>query len=234
MRPGGRLGLQNRMRPDFVGLGGFDSHALPPVVPNPRTESVSARLNLMCLVSCLCLAAATSAFGQDTTRRVRDSLPVRPQESLTRVQGAALPAPISGKRATLYSAFVPGSAQTILGRHRTAAGMMLVEVIGAVMIFESAGDVRQARLAAADTLITGYVDASGLALGTPTKGPGYHVSADARARQAHVEDWIAVLVANHLFSAAEAFVAAKLWDVKAQVGARSTPSGTVATLQLRW
>ena len=39
-------------------------------------------------------------------------------------------------------------------------------------------------------------------------------------RDAHVEDWVALLVANHLFAGADAFVAANLWDVPARLGLR--------------
>ena len=38
------------------------------------------------------------------------------------------------------------------------------------------------------------------------------------ARKTHVEDWEAALVFNHLISAADAFVAAQLWDLPAHSG----------------
>ena len=34
-----------------------------------------------------------------------------------------------------------------------------------------------------------------------------------RARALHVEDWVAVILFNHLFSGADAYVAANLWDL---------------------
>ena len=34
-----------------------------------------------------------------------------------------------------------------------------------------------------------------------------------RSRRTQYEDWIAVLVFNHLFAGADAFVAAQLWDM---------------------
>ena len=50
-----------------------------------------------------------------------------------------------------------------------------------------------------------------------------------KARKEHVEDWVAVLVANHLFGATDALVSAMLWDLPAEValsgGRRSTNVG---------
>ena len=58
MEPGGSHGLQNRSRPDDVGLGGFDSHALPPT---------SAGRNVLRLV-------LSHEFSNDTVaRRARSS-----------------------------------------------------------------------------------------------------------------------------------------------------------------
>ena len=46
-----------------------------------------------------------------------------------------------------------------------------------------------------------------------------------RTRRLHFEDWMALLIFNHLFSGADAFVAAQLWDLPARVGVRQTPLG---------
>ena len=43
------------------------------------------------------------------------------------------------------------------------------------------------------------------------------------ARALHVEDWVAVILFNHLFSGADAFVAANLWDLPQHLGVRATP-----------
>src|SRR5215467_16132355 len=50
MEPGGSHGLQNRSRPDCVGLGGFDSHALPPLtrclkIADAETHTNDPRVN---------------------------------------------------------------------------------------------------------------------------------------------------------------------------------------------
>jgi len=56
-----------------------------------------------------------------------------------------------------------------------------------------------------------------------------------KARRTHYEDWVAAIVFNHLFSGADAYVAANLWDFNANIGvvsgARSV--GIYATVRMR-
>jgi hypothetical protein len=140
----------------------------------------------------------------------------------TRVRVAATPPvpdslkpPISPRRAFLYSALVPGLAQAKLGRNKAAATMLAVEAVAIAMIRESGADVREARRMSGDSVVTSYVGSTGGADTTLVArrfdSPFVHV------RQSHVEDWVAFLIANHLFSGADAFVAANLWDVPTQL-----------------
>jgi hypothetical protein len=156
----------------------------------------------------------------------------RPMASMASIPRDSLVPPISPGRAFFYSFLAPGSAQSILRRHKAATAFLIVESISLVMIRESAADVHEARRFENDTTVLSYVDASGQpfldAEGNPAPrvaeprfGPSY-----VRTRRAHVEDWIALLVANHLFAGADAFVAAHLWDVKARLALKSTPNGT--------
>jgi hypothetical protein len=55
-----------------------------------------------------------------------------------------------------------------------------------------------------------------------------------RARKQHVEDWVALLIFNHLFAAADAFVAAQLWDVPARVSVQRDGDRTRLTATVRW
>ena len=128
----------------------------------------------------------------------------------------SLKPPISPKRAFLTSLFVPGSSQNRLGRNRVAAGIIAVEAMSIAMIRESGADVRQARRQLGDSLVMTYVDQNGNKT-TPTLERRRFGDDEVSARRSHVEDWIALLVANHLFAACEAFVAASLWDVNARV-----------------
>ena len=55
-----------------------------------------------------------------------------------------------------------------------------------------------------------------------------------KARRVHYEDWIAALLFNHLFAGIDAYVAANLWDYKANVGASATPTSARITATLAW
>lgn len=146
--------------------------------------------------------------------------------------------PLSPRRAFLYSALVPGSAQSVFGRHRAAALMLLVEGISLAMIAESSAGVREARRMSGDSVVLSYVDATGKAYPLPlpasAKSPRRFDAAFVRTRQSQVEDWIAFLIANHLFSGADAYVAANLWDVPAQLGVRAIPGGAFVGAKLSW
>jgi len=128
---------------------------------------------------------------------------------------------------------VPGYSQSVLGRNKAAAAFLLVEAISLGMIRESGADRHEARRFANDTLVISYVDASGnpqLVTAPPRFDDGY-----VHTRAAHVEDWVALLVANHLFAGADAFVAANLWDVRARLGVRLLPRGTtVVSASFKW
>lgn len=162
----------------------------------------------------------------------------RPDSSRTRTRSVDTTAadsvkpPLSPRRAFLYSALIPGSAQSILGRHKAAAIMLLVEGISIAMLRESAADVREARRMSGDSVVVSYVNSSGDSAVTlvPRRFDPQYV----HARQRHVEDWVAFIVANHLFSGADAFVAANLWDVPAQLSFRIGPSGARIGAKLTW
>jgi hypothetical protein len=141
--------------------------------------------------------------------------------------------PISPRRAFLYSALIPGSAQSILGRHKAAAIMLLVEGISIAMLRESAADVREARRMSGDSIVTSYVDANGDS-NAPNVMARRFDAQYVHARQSHVEDWAAFIVANHIFSGADAFVAANLWDVPTQLSLRVGPDGARIGARLTW
>lgn len=167
----------------------------------------------------------------------------RPPPDTARIRTAPPPGPdslvppITPRRAFLYSALLPGYAQSKLGRHKAAAAFAFVEAMSVVMIRESAADVHEARRAVNDTTVLSYVDPNtGAALSTPTTILPRFSSKEIATRKAHVEDWVALLVANHLFSGADAFVAAHLWDVPAHVSFRLLPGTRAAAMSasMRW
>lgn len=150
--------------------------------------------------------------------------------------GAGTPevrAPLSPRRAFVYSLVLPGYGQSILGRGRTGTLLLAFESAALVMIRESAASLREARRNLADSVIVSYVDAAGEPAVIWQRTP--FSSALVRSRQEQLEDWIAVLAGNHLFSAIDAYVAAHLWDVPLEVELRRPSSRrTGLALRLYW
>jgi hypothetical protein len=146
----------------------------------------------------------------------------------------SLAPPLSPRRAFFYSFLAPGYSQSVLGRYKAATGFLLFESIALAMIRESAFDVREARRTQNDTIVISWIDLSGRALAKPDTAPIRFGDREVRSRRAHVEDWIAVLVANHLIAGADAYVAAHLWDVPARVALRAMPRGAQLTASFTW
>jgi hypothetical protein len=167
----------------------------------------------------LALAALASPLGAQR----RDST-VRGTVSLGSAKSTdSLRAPLAPRRAFFYSFLVPGYSQAVLHRNKAAAAFLLVEAISIAMIRESAADVHEARRIDNDSIIVSYVDAQGTL--NVTKAPPRFTDTEVHTRISHVEDWVALLVANHLFAGADGFVAANLWDVPIRLGVREVPSG---------
>jgi hypothetical protein len=109
---------------------------------------------------------------------------------------------------------------------------MLVEAISLGMIRESAADVHEARRMRSDATIVSYLDESGQA--ARIVGPPRFNDTYIKTREAHVEVWVALLIANHLFAGADAYVAANLWDVRTRLGIRAVPNGAVVGASFTW
>ncbi|HTJ22583.1 MAG TPA: hypothetical protein VL383_09325 [Gemmatimonadaceae bacterium] len=171
-------------------------------------------------VAALLVAAVVPAGAQRPDTVARTS--VAPPDSLK--------PPITPRRAFLYSFVAPGYSQSILGRHKAAMAFLFVEAVSIAMIRESAADVHEARRTANDTIVVAY----GPGGSPPTTATPRFSGAEVRTREAHVEDWVALLVANHLFAGADAFVAAHLWDVPAHLGFRVLPGGAAVSASLKW
>lgn len=142
--------------------------------------------------------------------------------------------PITPKRAFLLSLVAPGAAQNILGRHRAAAALVGVEAMSIAMIRQSGADLGEARRQLGDTLVMSYVDANGERLQSPDLARRRFENTEVESRRSHVEDWIALLIANHLFAACDAFVAASLWDVPAHVKIAGSRDRVAVVLQMSW
>lgn len=138
--------------------------------------------------------------------------------------------PLSPRRAFLYSLALPGYSQSVLNRPTAGALFMLTESIALVMLRESAADLRQARRFRTDSLVVIGTDAAGAPI---TQVSAYNDRL-IDIRRGHVEDWIAFIIANHLFAAADAYVAAHLWDLPAQISVESRPDGAALAARVHW
>ncbi|MCC7055486.1 MAG: hypothetical protein IT355_19600 [Gemmatimonadaceae bacterium] len=167
---------------------------------------------------------------------VRDSAPrdtaVRraPRRLPNSIPDSLLRPPITPKAAFLRSLLVPGWGQGGL-RRTTAATLFSTAEAGAVyMVMKSRADLRRAR--ALETL-------DSIAVGDPSLGEAVtRIPAVPQtlvnARRLHLEDWIAVLIFNHVLAGADAYVAANLWDLPARVSIRHAPGGGTISASWRW
>ena len=234
MRSGGLPSLQNWCDPTTSGWVG----SIPTRSRHPR---VQPRHVVPWLVTVCCLLASSMSAGAQVIDTIGKP-PVPPPRATVTAVDSGPKAPISPRRAFLYSLAVPGSAQSILGRPKTAALFVAVEALAITMARKSANDLREAKRYARDSLPTGYqVDAvTGLAVlddnGFPV--PIGFLPNDLRprvaARRTHLEDWIATLAFNHLLSGAEAYVSAHLWDLPAEVSMQRREERTFLTARVRW
>ena len=173
------------------------------------------------------LGFAHAAHAQRT-----DSARVAPRVARvdTVTKAAPLP-PLSPRRAFLYSLMVPGYGQSRLGRPIAGAVFVLTESIAIAMLRESRAELGEARLLRLDTLVNiGNDPATGTAVLQRTSYNDELIS----IRRGHVEDWIAFLIANHLFAGADSYVAAHLWDLPTQVSVTPTPYGPALVARIRW
>jgi hypothetical protein len=152
---------------------------------------------------------------------------------------------MSPRRAFLTSLLLPGYAQTVFGRDRAAMLFTVVEIGSIGMARKAALDLAEAKGMPGDSVVATYqIDpATGLAVLDPKTGlpiPETWVTSPytadrINARRTHYEDWIAAIIFNHLFSGADAYVAANLWDFRTNIGVVATPhsAGVYASLRLR-
>ncbi len=201
----------------------------------PRAVSL---LSGACIVALLLIVGAAAAHAQRVlqppVRRdsvTPDTTPKRPPRRLPNsIPDSLLRPPITPKAAFLHSLVLPGWGQSVLRRNTAATVFSAAEVGAIYMVAKSQGDLKRARaLATLDSVTVG--DPS---LGDAVTRVPPVTQALINARRLHVEDWLAILIFNHLISGADAYVAANLWDLPARVSIRETPAGHALGLQFRW
>jgi hypothetical protein len=194
----------------------------------PHSPASSLAVVLFCAVS---LAPAVVEAQQRDSGRVGIAPPTAQSQPLSRADSAPRP-PMSPRRAFLTSLLLPGYAQTVFGRDRAAMLFTIIEVGAIGMARKSALDLAEARALAHDSVVATYkIDpTTGLAITDPKTGlpvpdtwiASRYTADRIKARRTHYEDWIAAIIFNHLFSGADAYVAANLWDFKTNIGAVSS------------
>jgi hypothetical protein len=130
--------------------------------------------------------------------------------------------PIRPKTALFRSLLIPGWGQASLDRGTAGATYFALEAGSIAMLIFAKKELAVAKRAARDST---FVNDS-------TLGPPPELGARVRVRRSQVEDWAALIFFNHLFSAADAFVSAHLWDVRVQVhgGQEMRSAGVSATI----
>jgi len=150
--------------------------------------------------------------------------------------------PLSPRAALVRSMLVPGLGQFNLDRPK-AGGLFVATEVGAIgMAFKSKHDLDLATAARRDTTIVPVLDGNGQPVIDPNTGlpktigkpKNQNLADKRRARRTHLEDWLAAIVFNHLFSGADAWVAANLVDFDANVSVSAVGRDVQIAARLAW
>ena len=205
----------------------------------------SPATNLVALLVCVGSFSPRSAQSQQRDSARAGVAPPKTQQAQRAAADSTPQPPMSPRRAFLTSLLLPGYAQTVFGRERAAMLFSVIEIGALGMARKAADDLNEAKRMPRDSVVGSYrIDpATGRAVLDPTTGlpiPDTWVtgrfSADRiKARRTHYEDWIAAIVFNHLFSGADAYVAANLWDFRTNIGvvANRESAAIYASVRLR-
>ncbi len=195
----------------------------------------------------VCLTLLATLFARPSAAQAGDTLktplkpPVRadsarrgsPSLNQTRIAAPSKP-PLTPKQAFLYSLMLPGLGQSRLDRGSAGAFFAAIELGSLAMVQKSTTEVHEVRKFSGDSLPNNYtVGADGKITNVgsfPAKFPVELLN----TRRLHVEDWFAALAFNHLLSAADAFVAAQLWQVPATLSVVPANDRIAIVATLRW
>ena len=236
MGPGGFRRLQNDCDLTTSGLVGsipmHSRHHRPERVRFPNTGSPRIAIRARHAAALVGFIALSVGVALPARAQRADSAQAGVRRSAGDSTRARIPKPpLSPRRAFLYSLALPGYSQSVLGRPTAGALFVLTESIALVMLRESSADLRQARRFRTDSLVVIGYDETGT---TPITQASAYNDRLIDIRRGHVEDWIAFIVANHLFAAADAYVAAHLWDLPTQISIESRRDGTALAAKVSW
>ena len=195
-----------------------------------------------------CVALATLIASADAAAQERDTARVGAAAEAPRrvpVVDTIPGPPISPGRAFFSSLLVPGLGQSRLDRPIAGILFVTVEAVSLVMIQKSQRELAFAkRVGGIGVQCPGAPEGQlcldpGEPQGTPptypnATNPNRFSGGRLTARRQHVEDWVALLIANHLLAGAEAYVAAHLWDLPARIGARPVEGGVAVAASVAW
>jgi len=116
--------------------------------------------------------------------------------------------PISPLGAMGRSFLLPGWGQAVLGRRVTGAVFILFEGLTATMLLKSVNQLHYQESVGAETI---------------------------EDKKKEAQDWLVLLVFNHLLAGTEAYVSALMWDFPTDLNTRVLPSGDVGVgISLYW
>jgi len=149
------------------------------------------------------LAAATSGVAD---AQIVPAAPPRQQqqpqpEDTVKVPPFRVEPPVSPLGAAMRSLLVPGWGQAAVDRHVTGAIFIFWEGLTLTMTIKSVHQLH-------------YQEDTGVE--------------DLEGKRSEVQDWAVLLAFNHLLAAAEAYVAANLWDFPVDLKVDRLPSGDPA------
>jgi hypothetical protein len=230
MGPGGFPGLQNQCDLTTSGwVGSIPARSRHPILEPLVDMRTLARAAVGVLLAVSVLRAQvptdTGALRPGRADSARAAAPTVPLDRPTRdtITGP----PISPRSAFLRSLLVPGLGQAALERGTAGSIFVSLEALSLLMTIKSKRDLRVARRQEADSVFVGFEPDGDTVFTHPVAGR-------VRARKQHVEDWVALLIFNHLFAAADAFVAAQLWDVPVRVSVQRDGDRTRLAATVRW
>ena len=183
----------------------------------PRAARLTLLAAALFIAPALCAQIADSARVGATGTPAVDTLP----SVLTH---ASPQPPISAKKALFRSLLIPGWGQASLDRGTAGAIFVSVEVISIAMLQQSKAQLHAAQRAQRDSI---RVPATSTYVPNP-------LTAVLGPRHQAVEDWTVLIIFNHLISAADAFVAAHLWNVPVEVQGSATSKQAQISTTIKW
>jgi hypothetical protein len=216
-------------------LASLDGSQTPRACRAPRSARGIASLACVVVFAAASLSPRAICAQRVDSTRAGAGRPKAPPAKAPGPRSNAIQPPLSPRRAFITSALLPGYAQARLDRPTAGALFAVVEFGALAMMRKSALDLAEARRFVQDSVITSFkIDPTTGEVTPATQAVGRFTTELVGSRKQHYEDWLAVLIFNHLIAGADAFVAANLWDVPAEIGLDSSARGARLRVRVPW